>query len=540
VIEGRDLTRRAVLEGAAAVGAASLVGPAAGIAAVLEQQEPVFSRLIGSLPRGVSPQLEAPHRFALIGIEWARPADARIELRTRERGRDWGPWAVGSVLGHGPDQPPAETHFGEAIWTGPADYVQLRSSRQVHGARLHFVRTPASPQASAAALPLAQPVLDAGPGQPPIIARSAWARGQAPPKFRTASYGAVRLAFVHHSQTPNGYGPGQVPSVLLGIFAYHRYARGFNDIAYNFAIDAFGRIWEARRGGIDLPVVGAQAGGYNTESTGVVVLGSFMGTPPSAAAIDALQRLLAWKLSLHGLPVLGRVTAVVDPGSAFYTPFRPGAHVSLPRIAGHRDGDSTDCPGNAFYARLPSIRPRVAELAGTPAQVTLAAPRGASIAGMPVALSGRLALRGGPPLAGAPIELQALTRTIATATTAADGSWAVAVPLTFNTLLRALHRARPATVSRVVEVGVAPQLMLTVDSVSPLVVSGSVSPPKRRVTIELRAGARRVATAHVRLNRGRFSATLGTPSPGSYQLVARTKADARNVAGSTAPVPLMV
>ena len=59
---------------------------------------------------------------------------------------------------------------------------------------------------------------------------------------------------------------------------------------------------------------------------------------------------------------------VVDPASAYYTPFPPGAHVSLPRIAGHRDGDSTDCPGNAFYGRLPSIRPRVGSLAGTPAR----------------------------------------------------------------------------------------------------------------------------------------------------------------------------
>ena len=30
--------------------------------------------------------------------------------------------------------------------------------------------------------------------------------------------------------------------MLLAIFDYHRYVRGFNDIAYNFIIDAFGRI----------------------------------------------------------------------------------------------------------------------------------------------------------------------------------------------------------------------------------------------------------------------------------------------------------
>ena len=102
-------------------------------------------------------------------------------------------------------------------------------------------------------------------------------------------YGTVKLAFVHHSETPNGYGPGQVPSILHSIFAYHRYVRGYFDIAYNFAVDAFGRIWEARAGGIDEAVIGAHAGGYNAESTGVVVLGSFSAATPPPAALGALD-----------------------------------------------------------------------------------------------------------------------------------------------------------------------------------------------------------------------------------------------------------
>ena len=204
----------------------------------------------------------------------------------------------------------------------------------MQGVRLHFVAprpvpgTPATPAnvaladaTAARAFPLAQPVLDAGPGQPPIIARSAWAQGHAPPSH-VPLYGTVKLAFVHHSETPNGYSAGEVPSILLSIFDYHRYVRDYFDIAYNFAVDAFGRIWEARAGGIDLPIVGAHAGGYNAESTGMVVLGSFMDVVPSPAAISALEGLLAWKLALHGVPALGRVTVEVAPYAAFYTRFR--------------------------------------------------------------------------------------------------------------------------------------------------------------------------------------------------------------------------
>ena len=78
-------------------------------------------------------------------------------------------------------------------------------------------------------------------------------------------YGAVRMAFVHHTENPNGYSAGEVPAMLRAIFVFHRYVRGWNDIGYNFVIDLYGRIFEARAGGIDEPVVGAQAGGYNAE-----------------------------------------------------------------------------------------------------------------------------------------------------------------------------------------------------------------------------------------------------------------------------------
>lgn len=544
------ITRRTALRGAAAVGAASLVRPAPVLAARVSATGSPFSSWVGSLS-GESAMIAAPRHFSLVGVQWASPEATRIELRTRALGGGWGKWAVASVLGHGPDSPPrAPGLFGEPIWTGPADYVQLRSSRPVKGVRLHYVAASAVPEARAAqAFPLAQPILDAGPGQPPIIARSAWAQGRAP--HLTPLYGEIKLAFVHHSETPNGYSPGEVPSMLLGIFDYHRYVRGFFDIAYNFAIDAFGRIWEARAGGIDEPVIGAQAGGYNTESTGVVVLGSFMDVVPSPAAIAALEQLLAWKLSLHGLPTLGQVTVVVDPADYFYTPFGPGAHVSLPRVAGHRQGDSTDCPGDAFYARLPSIRSRVAALAapGKPAKLTLSAPSADLTAGATVTLGGRLSLLAGGVLAGEPIEVQRVGNgsagTIGQVVSGADGSWSFSLSPTATVVVRALHPVAPASVSDLLLLSVAPAVTLTLVSASPLVVSGTVSPRKAHVTIDLyRVGAgghRRLAAAkRVRTAAGAFQTRIRPPRPGRYVLIARTAEDARNSAGASAPVEVTI
>jgi hypothetical protein len=301
-----------------------------------------------------------------------------------------------------------------------------------------------------------------------------------------------------------------------------------------------------------MAVVGAQAGGYNLESTGVAILGDFTNVVPSPAAIDALQHLLAWKLSLHGLPARGRTKVVVDPASAFYTPFAPGAHVSLPRIAGHRDGDSTDCPGSALYGQLPSIRPTVAALAGMPARLTVTPPTSLATAGAPVTLSGVLRALAGAPLAGAPIEIQQLgaplngtrAQTIGTATTGSDGSWSIPQTFTANVALRAIHRAAPAAVADWFALIVAPALTVTVQSTNPVALSGTVSPPKGHVTIDLySAGTTSGKPLHkqrVPTSQGSFTATLTPPGPGNYVLVARTKADAVNGAGASTPLPVTV
>ncbi len=453
----RDLrvTRRTALGGLAGAGAASLLRPAGSWAAVVRTALPpsVFSRSIGSLGTR-SGEISAPRPFELVGVEWSVPARVRIELRAKRRGGHWSPWAQASVLGHGPDEPArSRPLIGDGIWTGLADIVELRSSRPLSGVRLHFVAVGSRSSAEIASLPPAGPVLDAGPGQPPIIARTAWAHGQAPPAVPPA-YGAVKLAFVHHTENPNGYSPDEVPAMLRAIYQFHRYVRGWDDIGYNFVIDLFGRIWEARKGGIDEPVVGAQAGGYNTESTGVAILGTFMGVLPSTSALGALERVLAWKLSLHGVPTEGHVTVRVNPADAFYTPFPPGAHVSLPRVAGHRDGDSTDCPGNALYAKLPALRPRVTALAssrGTPLKLTLSASDAAVSPGSAVTFSGVLEQLDGGAVPGAPLELQRINSdgaaTIATATTDANGAWSATITVNRSTSVRALYLGPPASAS---------------------------------------------------------------------------------------------
>jgi hypothetical protein len=546
------ITRRTLLGGAAAAGAASLLVPRGSLASVGERRSTLSARWLGRLS-GESEPLLAPTQFSLVGVEWSAPSRPRIQLRTQGADGRWSRWVTASALGHDGDrQSGSASLFGEPVWSGPAERVQLRSDGVVTRVRVHFVTPPADRFGAtlAAARPLASPVLDAGPGQPPIIARAAWAAGHAHP-VHGPEYGTVKLAFVHHTESLNGYGAAQVPSILRGIFDYHVYVRGFWDIAYNFLIDAYGRIWEGRSGGIDMAVMGAHAGGYNSESTGVAVIGSFMSVVPPRAAIHALKRLLAWKLSLHGIPTHGRVTVVVDPAGAVYTPFRPGAHVSLPRVAGHRDGDSTSCPGDAFYHRLPAIRPHITALAGTPAELTIA-PLSAPVApGSLVTLSGLLALLTGVPLADAPIELQQLgpkgppALTIAATATAADGSWSASLTASErNMIVRALHPAYPAAVADWALVPVAPVITLQLVSTSPLIVSGTISPVAGRVRVSVYSGSvpvgKPITRTRVRISQGQFTAQFSLPGPGTYVVVARSKETAGNAAGVSAPLTVTV
>ncbi len=481
----RGLTRRSLLAAGAGALAGELVRPRGALAALRDVSRgsalrpALFERPVGQLAANRRASVELGRNADLVGVRWSGAPSASVELRFRDEHGGWSPWTSAAHHGHGPAGAPTA---GDPVWSGGSTLVQVRSNRAISHVRLSCVdvsgglgaRTLALASRSlaiASSPALASPDLPAGPGQPPVIARRVWARGVSKPRL-APEYGTVQLGFVHHTDNPNGYLSGEVPAMLRAIFTFHRYVNGWNDIGYNFVIDRFGRTFEARAGGIDEPVVGAHAGGYNYVSTGVAVLGEFTGQAPSPAAALALERLLAWKLSLHGIPSEGRVTVKVDPAGAVYSRYPAGAPVSLPRVAGHRDGDQTDCPGNVLYGELPSLRPRIARLAGRPARATLAPGVPAAPPGQPQPLTGTLAFLDGTPISGAPIAIQARTvtrrgevvaeSTVAQAVSGPQGEWSLALPLVpqaGGTSLRALCPGAggvPATVSDPLQLPASP------------------------------------------------------------------------------------
>ncbi|MER7497690.1 N-acetylmuramoyl-L-alanine amidase [Streptomyces pharetrae] len=188
--------------------------------------------------------------------------------------------------------------------------------------------------------------------RPRIVTRRGWGANE---KLREKTFiytKKVKAAFVHHSATGNGYRCSQAPSVIRGIYRYHVKSLGWRDIGYNFVVDKCGKIYEGRAGGVAKPVMGAHTLGFNSNSMGIAVLGTFDSARPTTATVKALGRLTAWKLGLHGADPSGK-TYLKSGGGNLY---RKGKNVRLNVISGHRDGFATQCPGRRLYAKLGSVR----------------------------------------------------------------------------------------------------------------------------------------------------------------------------------------
>ena len=149
--------------------------------------------------------------------------------------------------------------------------------------------------------------------------REAWGArgvpGHRPPQL------VLRRGLIHHTVNSNTYSRSQVPSMLRSIQAYHQDTRGWADIAYNFVVDRFGTIWEARARSYEDPVIGSASSGDETGDVTVAFLGDGSTCTPSSTVLRSMGRLLGWKLRKHDL-----------------TPTRAN-------IMGHRYIGQTSCPG---------------------------------------------------------------------------------------------------------------------------------------------------------------------------------------------------
>ncbi len=516
-----------------------------------------------------SPVLTTRKRFDLVGLSWrktSRHVDARIRVRDGSDGT-WSPWTA-----------MADDHAGgsgaEPVWAGGADAFQLRLGRVPRGLRASFVNATGSATLAQRALttlrgathdayvalagaPARAQALD---GAPAIVTREQWGAEQCgPPRFG-ATYGTVQAAFVHHTVNANNYGPQDSAAIVRAICRYHRVTKGWRDVGYNFLVDRYGQIFEGREGGVDQAVIGAQAQGYNAVSTGVANIGTFSDVAQTSDAVHAMAELLAWKLTLHGVPVEGQVTVLSRGGPS--NRYKAGTPVTFERISGHRDADATTCPGNALYAQLPELRRLAAEIAPDlpdPAAVAPGATVTADVADRTLdypqaaQLSGRALGADGTPLAGATVYVQVGSGTsfvtLVRVLTRDDGSWSTQAQIQYSRTLRAAVRLPGAALatSRPVAIAVSPRIGLVapkrVTATRTFTVRGSIRPLRGGVALVIaRQGSdgafATVARVPLRATSGAFVAKVRLRRPAIHRLRIESRSDARNRAGRSRDVIL--
>ncbi|MFJ8786446.1 N-acetylmuramoyl-L-alanine amidase [Streptomyces sp. NPDC102476] len=196
--------------------------------------------------------------------------------------------------------------------------------------------------------------------RPRIVTRRGWGADEGLRERKFVYTKKVKAAFVHHTASGNGYRCTQVPSLIRGIYRYHVKSMGWRDIGYNFLVDKCGNIYEGRAGGVAKAVLGAHTLGFNSNSVGIAVVGSYGSKKPPAAVTNAVARLAAWKLGLYGGNPKGKTYLKSGGGNRY----PKGKKVRLNVISGHRDGFATECPGRQLYRKLGSTRTTAARLQG--------------------------------------------------------------------------------------------------------------------------------------------------------------------------------
>ena len=307
--------------------------------------------------------------FSLVGVTWAHdPAvtDTLVQIRVRDGEGPWGEWTqVGTEDGeqNADADSGAEPRGGTApLWTGPRTGIEVelvtRSGASPTDVQLDLVNPGESDADTSLETPEIQDTADAAMALPPVFSREQWGADESIRTWDPEYAPTIKAATIHHTADSNDYSADEVPAIMRSIYRYHTVNRQWGDIGYNVVVDKFGRLWEGRYGGLASTVIGAHAGGFNTGTFGVSMLGNYDIALPPQVMLDAAADIIAWKLSLYGVDPRG--TTQLTSGGGGTAKYAAGVVVTLPTVFAHRDVGNTACPGRYAYSRMDDVRSRVA------------------------------------------------------------------------------------------------------------------------------------------------------------------------------------
>ncbi|MGW4530261.1 N-acetylmuramoyl-L-alanine amidase [Nocardia sp. NPDC004340] len=320
--------------------------------------------------------------FSMVALTAADVLNATTKIRAQRPDGTWGPWYDAESESGSDKSQPGKRKGTEPIYVGNTKTVQMLVTPKAKA-----VATPAEPtplddsKADPAQInleKLAAVLIDPGRGSidenltsvaaplpgggPKVISRAQWGADESLRCEEPTYDDGVSAITVHHTAGRNDYTKAESAGIVRAIYSYHAKTLGWCDIGYNALVDKYGQIFEGRYGGLDRPVEGAHAGGFNIDTAGVALMGDYEEDDPTDVSIQALGKFIGWRAKLAGFDPLGSST-MYSEGSD-YTKYALGQAVKLPNIFAHRDVGNTTCPGDAAYALMDKIRQIAADAAG--------------------------------------------------------------------------------------------------------------------------------------------------------------------------------
>lgn len=180
---------------------------------------------------------------------------------------------------------------------------------------------------------------------PSIASCATWGAQPAKSAVEVLAYRPSKI-LIHHTATANSTDYSQAHAFALSrSIQQAHFDRGWIDTGQHFTVSRGGYITEGRHrtlerlsGGTSF-VLGSHCTGQNSSALGIENEGTYTSTTPPSAQWNKLVDLVAYLCQTYAVPT-----------SAIY---------------GHRDFLSTQCPGDAFYAKLPTLRSAVAARLGS-------------------------------------------------------------------------------------------------------------------------------------------------------------------------------
>lgn len=328
------------------------------------------------LEPAIAARAESVDPFSLVGITADEPFEpgTRVLVRVREDS-GWSTWEPLTLTDHGPDGDSPEARgirYGtNPLLTDEADGIQVRidtpGGQEPGGAEVVFVDNPV--EEADAQLPeppdgsVIKPVSVARAGtvaaMPPIISRAEWGADESLRRGSARYSPTIKAALVHHTATKNDYSPEQAAKQVRNLYSWFTKGLKYSDMAYNFLVDRFGRLYEGRAGGLDQPVVGGHTAGFNDQTFAISAIGNFAKAKPPAdqmaALVDSVSSLTAWKLAMHHRDPNGTIPLVSDSDEGT-SRYNPGEVATALVVGGHGDIGATSCPGKNLEEQIPAIR----------------------------------------------------------------------------------------------------------------------------------------------------------------------------------------